>query len=87
MIDGLRTMFVVAEDLAGNVNLPDDLVQERLRIFIDTQGPRITSVFITDVPAYDLFNPKGPDANAAGPHAAGQAAEDHVHGPAAARRS
>ena len=46
---------------------PDDLLQERLRIFIDTQGPRITSVFITDVPGYDLFNPKGPDANAQGP--------------------
>lgn len=54
--DGLRTIFVTAEDLAGNVT-PDDAAVV-LDIFLDTQGPQITSVFVTSDPAYDLFDPK-----------------------------
>ena len=38
-----------------------------MNIFIDTQGPRINDVEITDFPDYDLFNPKGPVANLQGP--------------------
>jgi len=60
--DGLREIVVTAEDLAGNVNLADDGVADAdqvLEIFIDTQGPRVTDVFITAEPGYDLFDPKG----------------------------
>jgi hypothetical protein len=51
--DGLRTMTATAEDLAGNVS---DV--GRLNIFVDTQGPQVTNVFITNRPAFDLFDPK-----------------------------
>ena len=62
--DGLRRIFVTAEDVAGNINpeLPQN-VQE-LEIFIDTQGPQITDVTV-NAPSgtaegddYDLFDPK-----------------------------
>ena len=59
--DGLRRLLVSAEDVAGNVNLPDDGVGDDLQvleIFIDTQGPQVDNVFVTDDPAYDLFDPK-----------------------------
>ena len=55
--DGLRTIFVTAEDVAGNVNAPDG-AGDLLEIFIDTQGPVIDAVFVTDAPGYDLFDPK-----------------------------
>ncbi len=54
--DGLRTIFATAEDLAGNVTAELDAAE--LRLFLDTQGPQITSVFVTSDPAYDLFDPK-----------------------------
>jgi hypothetical protein len=60
--DGLRTVFVTVEDAAGNPNEPGDSngsdADEMLQLFIDTQGPQITSVDITNAPAFDLFNPK-----------------------------
>ncbi|NLY02819.1 MAG: DUF4394 domain-containing protein, partial [Rhodopirellula sp.] len=45
--DGLRTIFVTAEDVAGNVN-DDDAAADVLEIFLDTQGPVIEGVFICD---------------------------------------
>ncbi len=54
--DGLRRIFVTAEDLAGNVTEPDN--NSTLEIFIDTQGPQVTDVFITDVPDFHLFTLK-----------------------------
>ena len=60
-LDGLRTISVVAEDLAGNRNEIDDLIgdaDQQLDIFLDTQGPRITNVFPTDNPAFDIFQLK-----------------------------
>ncbi|MEN1679583.1 MAG: Ig-like domain-containing protein [Planctomycetota bacterium] len=60
-LDGERPLLVTAEDLAGNVNgtmdgIGDD--QQSLDIFVDTQGPRIESVTVTDSPSYDLFDTK-----------------------------
>ena len=59
-LDGTRRIFVIAEDVAGNVSAP-----QVLDIFIDTQGPQLftpagsaNAVFITAFPAYDLFDPK-----------------------------
>ncbi|MEX0818664.1 MAG: CHRD domain-containing protein, partial [Pirellulaceae bacterium] len=64
-MDGVRTVFVTSEDLAGNVNQPGPAQADTLRIFVDTQGPVINSVVITDDPLtvrdeslYDLFDPK-----------------------------
>ncbi len=56
--DGLRTIFVTAEDLSGNVN--DDVsAADTLQIFIDTQGPQVTDVDINNAGnPYDLFDPK-----------------------------
>lgn len=42
--DGIRNILATAEDLAGNMSSPPAQVQ----IFIDTQGPQITGVFISD---------------------------------------
>jgi hypothetical protein len=42
--DGIRNIIATAEDLAGNMSSPPAQVQ----IFIDTQGPQITGVFISD---------------------------------------
>jgi len=39
-LDGLRTVFVTAEDLAGNESQVDS-ADEILQIFIDTQGPQV----------------------------------------------
>jgi Ca2+-binding RTX toxin-like protein len=55
-IDGVRSILLVAEDVAGNITDLDDPVI--LDIFIDTQGPQVTDVFITDVPGFDLFDLK-----------------------------
>jgi len=59
-LDGLRAMTATAEDRAGNVSLVGTL-----NIFVDTAGPQITAVHITDNPAtarnealFDLFDPK-----------------------------
>ncbi|WP_146408387.1 dockerin type I domain-containing protein [Allorhodopirellula heiligendammensis] len=52
-LDGLRQVSVDAEDLAGNRS---DL--STLDIFIDTQGPQVTDVQITDDPAFNLFDIK-----------------------------
>ncbi|MGB7324210.1 MAG: dockerin type I domain-containing protein [Rubripirellula sp.] len=53
--DGLRRIFVTAEDLAGNITSP---VGDALEIFIDTQGPQVTNVFITGNEAFNLFTLK-----------------------------
>lgn len=55
--DGSRTIFVTGEDLAGNVNAPDGAADD-LDVFVDTSGPVVESVFISDAPGYDLFDPK-----------------------------
>ena len=57
-LDGLRTISVTAEDKAGNLS-----EAATLDIFIDTQGPRVTNVFVTGNGAFNLFDPsllKGP---------------------------
>ena len=54
--DGLRRILVSAEDLAGNITPPD--ANEILEIFVDTQGPQVTNVFITGIPAFNLFTLK-----------------------------
>ncbi len=49
--DGLRHLLVTAEDLAGNTQVPNGTlvpVPQQFNIFIDTQGPQITGVFISD---------------------------------------
>ncbi len=51
--DGLRRLLVTAEDVAGNISQP-----QRLNLFIDTQGPQVTRVYLTNNPGYDLFDPK-----------------------------
>ena len=69
-IDGLRRILIQAEDLAGNIAAFDPAEPEAdadmvLEIFIDTQGPQITSIQLPDNPLtpadereYDLFSPK-----------------------------
>jgi hypothetical protein len=52
-LDGLRRILVTAEDVAGNVSAP-----QALDIFLDTQGPQITAVSISDAPDFDLFDVK-----------------------------
>ncbi len=56
--DGFRAMGVTAEDLAGNES---DL--ELLDIFVDTQGPQVTDVFITDHSDFNLFGLKPNNAS------------------------
>ena len=54
--DGLRRIFVTAEDLAGNVSEPD-----QLDIFIDTRGPRVWSIEYVPLnggPNVPVFTPK-----------------------------
>lgn len=58
--DGVRSILAAAEDVAGNITLAD-----KLHIFLDTHGPQVTAVYITDDPStvrnesqYDLFDPK-----------------------------
>lgn len=52
-LDGERTLIITAEDLAGNLSEELEVV-----IFLDTQGPQVTGVFITDAPDYNLFGLK-----------------------------
>lgn len=59
--DGLRELLVTAEDVAGNPMPMNDEIREgvdQLNIFIDTQGPQVDDVYITDFEDYDLFDPK-----------------------------
>jgi subtilisin-like proprotein convertase family protein len=59
-IDGLRRLLVTAEDQAGNPMPMDGVIRENvdeLQIFIDTQGPRITSISPNGTD-FDLFDPK-----------------------------
>jgi len=68
--DGVRQLLVVAEDVAGNTNPPDDDpvdndgnpsaadLQQRLALFLDTQGPRVDSVVVTDNEDFELFTLK-----------------------------
>ncbi len=53
--DGVRQIFVTAEDLAGNITSP---VGDTLQIFIDTQGPQVTDVTITGFDDFNLFTLK-----------------------------
>jgi Ca2+-binding RTX toxin-like protein len=63
-VDGIRNIFVTAEDQAGNISPVGAL--NTLQIFVDTRGPQVTDVFITNVPAFNLFTlkpnnaPQGP---------------------------
>ncbi len=58
--DGLRSLLVSGEDVAGNPMPMNDVVDivDQLDIFIDTQGPQIEDVIVPDFPAYDVFDPK-----------------------------
>jgi len=58
-IDGVRQISVTAEDVAGNESSRNTPGQ--LDIFIDTRGPQIDDIFITDHPAFDLFAVKAED--------------------------
>ena len=52
--DGLREILVTAEDVAGNVGDLDSMT-----IFVDTQGPQVTSVqFNSTASTYNVFNPQ-----------------------------
>ncbi|MCA9240378.1 MAG: hypothetical protein KDA37_09270, partial [Planctomycetales bacterium] len=58
--DGLRSLLVTAQDVAGNPLPMDDTLtaSDQLDIFLDTQGPQVDGVFVTDDREYDLFDPK-----------------------------
>ncbi len=56
--DGLRTITVTAEDLAGNVSAAQTLL-----VFVDTQGPQITGVIDTGFPNFNLFGLKPNNVN------------------------
>jgi subtilisin-like proprotein convertase family protein len=56
--DGKRALLTTAEDQAGNVSAPSPFA-----IFLDTQGPQVTNVAITNRPAYDLFKLKPNDGS------------------------
>ena len=54
--DGLRTIYMTNEDVAGNVT--GDGSADVLNVFLDTAGPQVTNVQITGSPAYNLFGLK-----------------------------
>ncbi len=63
-LDGLRRVFVTAEDVAGNLT-GGAAPFTSFEFVLDTQGPRINTVRVVDDPGtgvdeslYDLFNPK-----------------------------
>ncbi|SMP75586.1 Dockerin type I repeat-containing protein [Neorhodopirellula lusitana] len=58
--DGLRTVFVTTEDVAGNVN-DGGGAADTIRILIDTVGPQVDAVYITDDPGHNLFGLKNDD--------------------------
>ncbi|MEZ6072753.1 MAG: Ig-like domain-containing protein [Pirellulales bacterium] len=51
--DGRRQMGATAEDVAGNVSVPNFL-----DIFVDTRGPQVADVSVTHYNDYSLFDPK-----------------------------
>jgi Ca2+-binding RTX toxin-like protein len=57
-LDGVRTLFVTAEDLAGNITGDEAGEEVTFDFFLDTQGPVVNFVQITAFPAFDLFDPK-----------------------------
>jgi hypothetical protein len=60
-LDGLRQLLVTAEDVAGNPMPMDNEIADgvdQLDIVLDTQGPRVQDVYVTNFPGYDLFDPK-----------------------------
>jgi hypothetical protein len=59
-LDGLRSIYMTAEDVAGNVT--PDAQADRLNIFLDTAGPQVTGVQITGSPAFNLFGLKPENA-------------------------
>jgi Ca2+-binding RTX toxin-like protein len=59
-LDGLRSIYMTAEDVAGNVT--PDAEADRLNIFLDTAGPQVTGVQITGSPAFNLFGLKPENA-------------------------
>lgn len=57
--DGNRTIYLVAEDVPGNLNPANLAIVQTINIFIDTQGPQIFDVDINNAGnTYDLFDPK-----------------------------
>jgi Ca2+-binding RTX toxin-like protein len=50
--DGLRRIFVTAEDVAGNINAAPLEAQQVFEIFLDTQGPQVTGVTINSAPEF-----------------------------------
>ena len=62
--DGPRSIYMTAEDLAGNVT--PDAAADLLNIMLDTSGAQITNVEITGSPLYNLFGLK-PDNSVEGP--------------------
>ena len=55
--DGLRKLYVTAEDLAGNVT--PDINADVLNIFLDTAGPQVTRVAVNNVGnSYNLWGLK-----------------------------
>jgi hypothetical protein len=56
--DGERCLLTTAEDQAGNVSSPSPF-----SIFLDTQGPQVTNVSITNRPTYNLFALKPNDGS------------------------
>jgi hypothetical protein len=62
--DGARSIYMTAEDLAGNVTT--DATADQLNIFLDTSGAQVTDVQITGSPLYNLFGLK-PDNSIEGP--------------------
>src|SRR5262249_9190123 len=56
--DGLRQFLVTAEDPAGNVSSA-----QTLDVFIDTEGPQVLDVQITNALGFDLFGLKPTNAS------------------------
>ncbi len=52
-LDGVRNLFVTAQDVAGNVSAAQELT-----IFLDTQGPTVSKVSITGSPSFPLMATK-----------------------------
>lgn len=61
-LDGLRSLLVIAEDVAGNPGVVEGeaVAADQLDIFLDTQGPQVAEIRVNDLPVeeYDLFDPK-----------------------------
>jgi hypothetical protein len=57
-IDGLRRILVTAEDVAGNIEHVEGDAQQILDIFIDTKGPQVTALQITDDLVYNIWDHK-----------------------------